>query len=82
MQATLQTLFQAKSSPLVHEADGHGFSVGTQVRHPRYGRGVVVEASEGSSRATVTVLFEAGDREETFVAAHCPLQPVGNVRPK
>ncbi|MCP4855211.1 MAG: UvrD-helicase domain-containing protein [Fuerstiella sp.] len=60
----------------------HQFTAGTNVRHPRYGRGVVIDASEGSNRATVTVLFEADDREETFVAAHCPLQPVGSIRPK
>ncbi len=53
------------------------FAAGRPVRHPRYGRGVVLEASEGGSRATVTVLFEADDREETFVTAHCPLQPIG-----
>lgn len=52
------------------------FEVGRNVRHPRYGRGTVVDASTGSSRATVTVLFENDDREETFVAAHCPLQPL------
>lgn len=81
-----------KSSPLpgVHEfatsTKSHhqedSFAPGTHVRHPRYGRGVVLEASDGSSRATVTVLFEADDRVETFVLAHCPLQPVGGVRPK
>lgn len=58
------------------------YEIGSRVRHPRYGRGTVVDAKSGSSRATVTVLFEAGDREETFVAAHCPLQPVGSMRPK
>jgi DNA helicase-2/ATP-dependent DNA helicase PcrA len=58
------------------------YEIGSRVRHPRYGRGVVVDAKSGSSRATVTVLFEADDREETFVAAHCPLQPVGNARPR
>ena len=60
----------------------HYLTAGTSVRHPRYGRGVVIDASEGSSRATVTVLFEADDREETFVAAQCPLQPIGSIRPK
>lgn len=64
------------------EPMSHGFSVGTSVRHPRYGRGTVIDASDGSSRATVTVVFEGDDREETFVADHCPLQPVGNPRPK
>jgi DNA helicase II / ATP-dependent DNA helicase PcrA len=60
----------------------HHLTAGTSVRHPRYGRGVVIDASEGSSRATVTVLFEVDDREETFVAAQCPLQPIGSIRPK
>lgn len=53
------------------------FAPGRRVRHPRYGRGVIMEAADGSSRATVTVLFEADDREETFVVAHSPLQPIG-----
>ena len=60
----------------------HYLTAGTNVRHPRYGRGVVIDSSEGSSRATVTVLFEADDREETFVAAQCPLQPIGSIRSK
>lgn len=63
-------------------ASGHAFAEGTMVRHPRYGRGMVVDASEMSSRATVTVIFESDGREETFVVAHCPLQPVGSVRPR
>lgn len=58
------------------------YAPGGAVRHPRYGRGVVVDASYGSSRATVTVLFDIDDRQETFVAAHCPLQPIGNNHPK
>lgn len=53
------------------------FAVGTAVRHPRYGRGVVVQASGGSGRATVTVRFEPEDLEQTFVASRCPLQPIG-----
>ncbi|MCA9082530.1 MAG: UvrD-helicase domain-containing protein [Planctomycetaceae bacterium] len=53
------------------------FSPGMKVRHPRFGRGIVVAASGSSSRATVTVLFEIDDREETFVADRCPLQPLG-----
>ncbi len=53
------------------------FAVGSTVRHPRYGRGTVISASGGSGRATVTVRFEADDLEQTFVAARCPLQPVG-----
>lgn len=68
--------------PKKDDATEHPFTPGTRVRHPRYGRGVVIESTDGSSRATVTVLFEADDREETFVASRCPLQPVGNSRPK
>lgn len=60
------------------EGSDHPFVSGMTVRHPRYGRGVVIDASYGSSRATVTVLFDIDDREETFVAAHCPLQPIGS----
>lgn len=81
MQATLQSLAKRKQSDDSPNPD-HGFKVGISVRHPRYGRGVVVEASDGGSRPTVTVLFDTDGREETFVAAHCPLQPLGNSRPK
>jgi DNA helicase-2/ATP-dependent DNA helicase PcrA len=48
-----------------------------QVRHPRYGRGVITEISGGSHRATVTVHFENDDETHTFVASRCPLQPIG-----
>ncbi len=80
-QATLQALIKKKQSGTAAESE-LGFDVGTAVRHPRYGRGMVVEVSDGGSRPTVTVLFEADDREETFVASRCPLQPIGNVRAK
>lgn len=53
------------------------FRPGMQVRHPRYGRGVVTEMSGGSHRATVTVLFENDGEIQTFVASRCPLQPIG-----
>jgi len=53
------------------------FREGMQVRHPRYGRGVVTEISGGSHRATVTVHFENDDETHTFVASRCPLQPIG-----
>ncbi len=75
--ATVVTATSPTSSSATHQ-----LTAGTNVRHPRYGRGVVIDASEGSNRATVTVLFEADDREETFVAAQCPLQPIGSIRPK
>lgn len=54
-----------------------GFSVGMQVRHPRYGLGTVVDVSGMSRRRTLTVEFEVGDRRESFVESKCPLQPVG-----
>ncbi len=53
------------------------FVTGMQVRHPRYGRGVVTELSGGSSRATISVQFENDGQTHTFVASRCPLQPVG-----
>lgn len=53
------------------------FTMGMQVRHPRYGRGVVTELSGGSSRATISVQFENDGQTHTFVASRCPLQPVG-----
>ena len=53
------------------------FRQGMQVRHPRYGRGVITEISGGSHRATVTVNFENDGETHTFVASRCPLQPVG-----
>ena len=55
-----------------------GFQMGQAVRHPRYGLGVVVEVGGFGRRRTVTVEFENEDRQETFVAAQCPLQPVNS----
>ena len=54
-----------------------GFAVGMQVRHPRYGLGTVVNVSGFSRMRTVTVDFATGSRRESFIAAKCPLQPVG-----
>ena len=53
------------------------FRQGMRVRHPRYGLGVVVAVSAATSRGTITVQFEKDGRSETFVAARCPLQPIG-----
>lgn len=53
------------------------FRKGMLVRHPRYGRGLIIELSEGSNRATITVHFETEDEPHTFVASRCPLQPIG-----
>lgn len=54
-----------------------GFSIGMQVRHPRYGLGTVVDVSGFSRMRTVTVDFDVDQRRESFVVAKCPLQPVG-----
>lgn len=54
-----------------------GFAVGMQVRHPRYGLGTVVEVGGFSRKRTVTVEFNTESRREVFIAAKCPLQPVG-----
>ena len=54
-----------------------GFSVGMQVRHPRYGLGTVIDVSGMARRRTVTVDFVAENRRERFVEDKCPLQPVG-----
>ena len=54
-----------------------GFALGMQVRHPRYGLGTVVEVSGLSRHRTVTVEFTPDRRRESFIAAKCPLQPVG-----
>ncbi len=53
------------------------YPVGSRVRHPQYGHGTVVRIGGFSKRRTVTVEFDDSDRQETFVAARCPLQPVG-----
>ena len=54
-----------------------GFGVGMQVRHPRYGIGTVISVSGFSRMRTVTVEFTADNRRESFIAAKCPLQPIG-----
>ncbi|HEX6986121.1 MAG TPA: 3'-5' exonuclease, partial [Planctomycetaceae bacterium] len=60
------------------EADlPQGFGVGQKVRHPRYGLGTVIAADGFSRNRRVTVEFEDDKSRKTFVAAKCPLQPVG-----
>lgn len=54
-----------------------GFSVGMRVRHPRYGVGTVMGISGYARKRTVEVMFEDADESQTFMAAHCPLQPLG-----
>jgi DNA helicase-2/ATP-dependent DNA helicase PcrA len=54
-----------------------GFAVGMDVRHRQYGLGTVTNVGGFSKRRTVTVRFRDNGREQTFVAAKCPLQPVG-----
>jgi DNA helicase-2/ATP-dependent DNA helicase PcrA len=53
------------------------FDVGDQVRHPRYGLGEVIEVGRVLHRDTLVVRFQQENRTETFVAAKCPLTPVG-----
>jgi DNA helicase II / ATP-dependent DNA helicase PcrA len=55
-----------------------GFALGSQVRHPRYGVGTVVDVGGFGQRRTVTVAFRDDERTEKFVAAQSPLQPVGH----
>ncbi|MCA9015795.1 MAG: ATP-binding domain-containing protein, partial [Planctomycetaceae bacterium] len=54
-----------------------GFSVGMRVRHPRYGVGTVMGISGYSRKRTVNVMFDDAEESQTFMAAHCPLQPLG-----
>jgi len=54
-----------------------GFAEGMTVRHPKYGLGTVTTLSGFSKNRAVTVQFHDRDRIETFIAAKCPLQPVG-----
>lgn len=75
LQEKLERLVQKKAA--TSSAVTNAFPVQTRVRHPRYGRGIVVQVSDGGNRPTVTVQFETDDRVETFVMGHCPLQPIG-----
>ncbi len=54
-----------------------GLSVGMQVRHPRYGRGTVIDVSGMARMRTVIVEFEQDNRRESFIEAKSPLQPIG-----
>lgn len=54
-----------------------GFSVGMRVRHPRYGVGTVMAMSGYARKRTLTVIFDNEEESQTFMAAHCPLQPLG-----
>ncbi len=65
-----------------HHRDGGSetFPAGTPVRHPLYGRGIVVRTTGTGHRATVTVRFETADEDQTFIADRCPLQPAGPPR--
>ena len=67
----------ADSTGTDHVSTLPAFRAGMQVRHPRYGRGVITEISGGSHRGTVTVHFENDNETHTFVASRCPLQPIG-----
>ncbi|MCA9057643.1 MAG: hypothetical protein KDA85_04060, partial [Planctomycetaceae bacterium] len=52
-------------------------AAGMLVRHPRYGRGTIVETGGSQRRPTVTVRFDHGERMETFVIGVAPLMPLG-----
>ena len=54
-----------------------GFAVNMKVRHPKYGPGVVTKVSGFAKNRSVTVEFEEGKVEKTFIASKCPLQPIG-----
>jgi DNA helicase-2/ATP-dependent DNA helicase PcrA len=56
-----------------------GFALGTQVRHPKYGRGTVIDVGGFGERRTVTVNFPGADVTQKFIAAKAPLQPIGGV---
>ena len=53
------------------------FGVGQKVRHPRYGTGTVLAADGFARNRRVTVEFDDDRSRKTFVAAKCPLQPIG-----
>lgn len=53
------------------------FAVGMRVRHPQRGIGTVTDVSGFGRRRTVRVQFREGEPEQSFIAARCPLQPVG-----
>lgn len=72
--ALLNGTAEAVALPDVGSSD---FAVGMRVRHPRYGMGTVTGINGFSRRRTIEVEFASGDRQETFSAVHCPLQPVG-----
>ena len=55
-----------------------GFSIGMQVRHPRYGLGTVIDLQGMGANRTVRVRFTQDDRVQDFASRHAPLQPVGN----
>ncbi|QDT64792.1 ATP-dependent DNA helicase PcrA [Calycomorphotria hydatis] len=54
-----------------------GFAIGSQVRHPRYGTGTVVDLDGLARNRRVTVEFDNSATRKTFIAAKAPLQPVG-----
>jgi len=77
LAAAKATPASANNTPTDDTGFTMSFRQGMNVRHPRYGRGIVTEISGGSHRATVTVIFEDNHESHTFVAGRCPLQPIG-----
>jgi DNA helicase II / ATP-dependent DNA helicase PcrA len=55
-----------------------GYQVGMPVRHPKYGRGEVIQVGGSGRNRTVTVRFEREHREQSFIAHKAPLQPIGS----
>ena len=53
------------------------FGIGQKVRHPRYGTGTVLAADGFARNRRITVEFDDDRSRKTFVAAKCPLQPIG-----
>ena len=53
------------------------FAVGMRVKHPQRGMGTVTEVSGFGKRRTVKVQFREDEPEQSFIAARCPLQPMG-----
>lgn len=52
------------------------YVIGMQVRHPEYGLGRVTQVGTGNVRRRTIVVDFGDDRQETFVAAHAPLEVV------
>jgi DNA helicase-2/ATP-dependent DNA helicase PcrA len=63
------------SQPSPTNAHESGFRVGDDVRHPKYGDGVITELRGSGERTEATIRF-AGVGSKTFVLAWTPLVPI------